>query len=199
MADHILAEPSTVTGSIGVIAQLLTFEKMLTEKLGIEPVVLTASGSPRKRVGNQVFESWTEKDKAKIQSMLDAMHRRFVQIVKEGRGSKLTDKSSIESVTDGSIFMADEAVANGVVDQVGYLDDAIDKAVELGKFEADKPRVLKFRPRQGLLQELLLGSAEEATVAAQTQGLDLRNLDPETARHWINELSSPKMMYLMYP
>ena len=152
----------------------------MTEKLGIEPVVLTASGSPRKRVGNQVFESWTEKDKAKIQSMLDAMHQRFIQIVKEGRGSKLTDKSSIESVTDGSIFMAHEAVANGVVDQIGYLEDAIDKAVQLGQFEADKPRVLKLKPRQGLLQELLFASAEESQTAA-------------------NELSSPKMMYLVYP
>jgi protease-4 len=198
-SDHIVAEPSTLTGSIGVIAQVLTFEKLLKEKLGIEPVVLTASGSPSKRIGNQVFESWGEEDRAKWQKMLDTMHTRFMKIVQEGRGAKLAAvKSSISSVANGSVFMADEAVANGVVDSVGYLDDAIDKAVELGSFGGSEPTIVVYAPRRSLFEQMLGGMATQGAPGQSRGSIDLRAIDPDLARQWINELSSPKMMYLFH-
>ena len=119
-----ISNAACITGSIGVIAQIFAFEGLM-DKVGIEPVTLVATGSPEKDTANDLFRSWSDKDRQKIITMLDAAYDTFNQRVKDGRKTAISNAATIDALADGSIFTAQAAVTNGLVDRIGYLDDAI--------------------------------------------------------------------------
>lgn len=189
-ADHITAEPTCITGSIGVIAQVLTFESML-DKVGIEPVTLVASGSPQKDVANDIFHSWNEQDRQKIIDVLDASYETFISRVAEGRGEKIAVEAGLPAVADGSIFTADQAKSNGLIDSIGYLDDAIVQAEVMIGVSAGSSDVVVLRYPPSLFGDGLLLQARHRSTAPAT-------LDAEAIRTFANELASPRLMYLMH-
>jgi protease-4 len=95
-ADYIVAEPTCITGSIGVIAQVLTLEGLMN-KIGIEPVTLVATGSPRKDVANDIFHTWNEDDRQTVVTMLDAAYGTFVNRVSTGRAKTLPSSPTAPS------------------------------------------------------------------------------------------------------
>jgi protease-4 len=119
--DEIVCHPTCVTGSIGVIAQLATIDKML-EKLGIEP--LTIKSGKHKDIGSP-FRDPTESEKEIMQKMIDSMYERFVNVVAEGRKM---EAEKVRVVADGRIYDAQEALELGLVDSIGYIRDAIETA-----------------------------------------------------------------------
>ncbi len=135
-SDFIFAEPTTLTGSIGVIMEALTLGGML-EKIGVTPETLVASESPDKDVANTVFREWTDEDRQEVRKILDSAYAVFFKRVYEGRKHVIPDESRLRAIADGSIYTADEAVANGLVDQIGYLDDAITQAITAAALPAD--------------------------------------------------------------
>lgn len=185
-ADEIVAEPTCITGSIGVIAQIFTFEGLM-DKVGIEPVTLVATGSPEKSTANDLFRSWTEKDRQKILTMLDAAYDTFNQRVKDGRKTAITDAAVIDALADGSIFTAQAAVTNGLVDRIGYLDDAITRAETAAGLRVGSSTVVFLRRPLSFGEKLI----------AHEQPRPASLLDADAIRSFVNDLGSPRVMYLM--
>ena len=185
-ADEIVAEPTCITGSIGVIAQIFTLEGLM-DKVGIEPVTLVATGSPEKDTANNLFRSWNDKDRQKILTMLDAAYDTFNQRVKDGRKTVITDAATIDALADGSIFTAQAALTNGLIDRIGYLDDAITRAEMAAGMRVGSSTVVFLRQPPSFSDMLM---AREQTRPASL-------LDADTIRSFVNDLASPRVMYLM--
>ena len=133
--DTIIAYPTCITGSIGVIAMKFNLQGLM-DKVGVdEDVVKTGKWkdfwSP--------FRPATPQEKEMMQQVIDDFYRNFVNVVAQGR--KLSLKKTRE-VADGRIFTASQARDLGLVDQLGYLDDAL----ELARVKAglDGPRVVTY-------------------------------------------------------
>lgn len=136
-ADYIMAHPTTVTGSIGVIFMRPGVSGLM-EKVGLS-VAVSTSGE-QKDMGSP-FRQPTEKEKAIFQDLTDEMAERFLSLVVKHR--KLTP-SQREQISTARIFLAPQAQTLGLVDEIGYLDDAVAKAKELASLPADA-RVITYR------------------------------------------------------
>lgn len=139
-ADRVLAQRTSVTGSIGVIFVGVSFAGLM-EKLGIEDQTLTAgenkaAGSPLRRM--------TPEQKDRFESVLNDMHDRFKEVVARGRPG--LDAERIASLADGSIFSGVQARANGLVDEIGDLEDAISAAEKAAGLESS--RVVTYHRRR---------------------------------------------------
>lgn len=138
-ADHVVAYPSTITGSIGVIIQTFTLKPML-DRWGVQMEALT---SGRNKAAGSPFGTLTEDHRAILQGLVDDFYARFRDVVKQAR-PKIPQERFAE-VTDGRVFSGDDALQLGLIDQVGDLYDAFEKAKELAKIsKADM--VLYHRP-----------------------------------------------------
>ena len=128
--DYIFSETTGITGSIGVIAQVFTVDGLM-EKIGVTPVTIEATDSPRKDKANNIFRQWDEEDRAVVQNLLDNAYSRFVEVVHNGRShiDKLSTPTLVKNtVADGRVFTTPEAIEAGLVDEEGFLDAAIEKA-----------------------------------------------------------------------
>ncbi|MEM8739452.1 MAG: S49 family peptidase [Planctomycetota bacterium] len=194
--DYIFCEQTGITGSIGVIAQIPSVEGMI-EKLGVEMNVVVADGSTEKATANNLFEDWQnesgelteegEKNQAVIKNLLNSAWARFVEVVDEGRPALST--AEVEALATGDIFTAGEALENGLINEVGYLDDAVDKAIAMAGLDPQETRVTMVRERQaGLLG--LLGARSGGGVS-----VSLGDVSPEAVRTWLEELGEVRLSY----
>ncbi|MHC9062569.1 signal peptide peptidase SppA [Nitrospira sp. CMX1] len=121
-ADRVLAHPSSVTGSIGVI-MLTVNAKGLLEKVGVEATAVTSG--PRKDMGSP-FRTMTVEERAIFQGLIDSFYQRFLSIVQEGRANLQMEQ--IKRLADGRIYTGEQAKEAGLVDEIGYLEDAVEVA-----------------------------------------------------------------------
>ena len=149
IADEILANPGTLTGSIGVIMQF-TKLKGLYEKIGLEQQVVKSGRF--KDTGSPVRDL-TDEERQLLQATLDDVHNQFIDAVFEGRQEQLT-REEIVVLADGRIFSGQQALEHKLVDQLGNLPDAIDRAGELGGIEG-KPKVVRTKRKTSMLERLL--------------------------------------------
>lgn len=194
-SDHIFAQRTTITGSIGVIMQVITFGELL-EKVGIEPVTMVAADSPQKDAANDIYRTWDQRDKEKIQPLLDSAYSIFFARVRDGRRQVIGDESALHAVADGSIFTADRAMELGLVDAIGYLDDAIDFAISAAKL----PRAAQVLRIQRRISPFSLppGLSESLGMTpTRSIGSRLAKLDADQLRMLWHELTRPRVMYLM--
>ncbi|MCC6572772.1 MAG: signal peptide peptidase SppA [Planctomycetes bacterium] len=129
-ADVIVANPTTLTGSIGVIIQGLNFHGTLTEVVKAKDMTIKAGKN--KGMGSPFADPTSEEAKegnAILQELVDEMHGRFKKLVKEGRKNRLA--ADWETYADGRILSADKAKTLGFVDRIGYFDDAVEEAERL--------------------------------------------------------------------
>jgi protease-4 len=148
-ADLIVANPATLTGSIGVITEIPNLEDLL-KKIGVEVVVIKSGlhkdeGSP--------FREMTEEEKAIWQAIIDEAYGQFVAIVAEGRN---LPEEKVRETADGRVYTGKQAMELGLVDELGNLPEAIDRAAELGGIEGE-PRLVEYH-RPPTLFESLFGS-----------------------------------------
>lgn len=129
-ADRIVAQPGTITGSIGVIMSHL-YLGGLYERLGIQLEVLTAG--EHKGMG---LEPLTPESKRLLQEFLDDLHLQFIEAVAEGRN---LDLQEVREMATGEIFTGRQAQALGLVDRLGGLDLAIEEAAELAGVADPEP------------------------------------------------------------
>jgi protease IV len=120
-ATGIMANPGTITGSIGVILGYTNFEKLF-EKIGLYPVVIKSG--QYKDIASPVRQM-TPEEKALLQNFSDGVHNQFIEHVAEGRGMAVDE---IRQIADGRIFTGEKALALGLVDRLGNLEDAIEWA-----------------------------------------------------------------------
>ncbi|MBW2184085.1 MAG: signal peptide peptidase SppA [Deltaproteobacteria bacterium] len=135
-SDAIIAHPTSVTGSIGVIA--LKFNaKGLMKKIGIEDETIKAGD---KKDLWSPFRPSTEEEREIMQNMLDDFHGKFMDIVAEGR--KELTRERIKVLADGRIYSAEQALKEKLIDGIGYLDDVIELVKE--KAGVDKAKVIVY-------------------------------------------------------
>jgi protease-4 len=120
--DRIIANPTTVTGSIGVIAQLAKF-KDLMDKIGVSAV--TIKSGDKKDMGSPMRDM-TPEERAIMQDVINSMYERFLSVILAGR--KNLDEKKLRAFADGRIFTAQKALEYGLIDAIGYADDAIAEA-----------------------------------------------------------------------
>lgn len=122
-ADGTMASPTCTVGSIGVIMRHFQVSELL-KKIGVEtsPIV---SGD-RKDIGSP-FREMTPEERKLLQDYIDAAHSRFVDVVAEGRKM---DREAVAGLADGGIFTAAAALENGLIDRIGYIEDALTWAEE---------------------------------------------------------------------
>jgi protease-4 len=118
-ADRIVVQPTTVTGSIGVIMVRPSFAGLLG-KIGVETAEITSG--PHKAMGSP-FSPLQDDERALFQSVIDDLYQRFVDAVAAGRPSLSRDR--IVELADGRIYTAGQAKASGLADEIGYLDDTL--------------------------------------------------------------------------
>jgi protease-4 len=158
--DRILANPGTLTGSIGVIMQLANFQDLL-EKIGVKNVVIKSGKF--KDIGSP-FRPMQDEDRKLLQSVMDDVHRQFIDAVAEGRS---LDLAEVEQLADGRVFTGQQAKSILLVDDIGDLHDAIKLAGELGGIEGE-PRVMETSKPfsfRNLLENTFLGNVRTFTSA----------------------------------
>ncbi len=139
-ADTIIAHPTTVTGSIGVIMITVNAQGLL-EKIGVSASAIKSG--PRKDMGSP-FRHLTDEERAIFQSVIDELQNRFVAKVAERRNLPI---AKARQIADGRIYTAEQAAQNGLIDQIGYVDDAIrvaKRAAGVGEAQV----IVYHRPRE---------------------------------------------------
>ncbi len=139
-ADVIMAHPTSVTGSIGVILMRPEVSGLM-EKVG---VAMQVNKSGENKDMGSPFRPTTPVEAQMLQDLTDALGRRFIRLVKQHRN---LDDAQLAKVADARIFLADAAVAAGLVDKIGYLKDAIEEAKAIADLDTDA-RVVAYRRTQ---------------------------------------------------
>lgn len=185
-SNYIYAQPTTITGSIGVFAPAMTFGGLL-KKVGITPEWVVAKGSPDKLLANDPTRHWTDADRQEIRKFLNADYKRFVHEVLKGRSkspAKMT-QAELDKVDKGRVYTADVAVKTKLVDHIGYLPDAIKKAATLIHTpKGQMPQVDIIEQPTSISVLSLLGATHKAP-----------NLSAEHLRSVMEELMTPKLEY----
>jgi protease-4 len=149
--NSIFAEPATWTGSIGVIIPHFDVSGGLA-KLGISEDSI-ASG-PLKKMGTPT-RPMTEAERKILQTLVDDSFKDFKAIVVSGRPKFKDNPAGLDAVATGQIFTAKQALAKGLVDRIGFIDEAVARATELAGENADSVRCVKYEKRPTLFGSLL--------------------------------------------
>jgi protease-4 len=172
-ADRIVAQPGTITGSIGVLGG-----KMLTtglwEKLGISWDDVHSSANSTQWTG---LHDYTESGYERFQASLDRIYDDFTSKVAEGRSLELEE---VRRIAKGRIWSGEDALELGLVDALGGYDVALGQVRELLELEADAPLKVKLFPRKRGALEALLGEEAESSESAAMATLAqvLRTIQP---------------------
>jgi len=118
-ADRIFAQPTSITGSIGVILQKFNVEELL-DKIGIANTPVKSGAL--KDIGSP-FRPQSEEEKEILQGTINALYNRFVDTVAENREG--LSREDVLTLADGRIYTADQALENHLIDRIGYLEDAV--------------------------------------------------------------------------
>ncbi len=145
--DYIYANPGTITGSIGVIIQHTNLKELL-EKFGIKT---TSIKTGRFKDTLSPTKELTEEEKKYLQRLIEKAYEQFLGAILKHR--KETDPKELREIADGRVFTGEDALKYKLVDSLGGLQDAIDKAKELSK--AEKPRVFYVEEPKGLIKRFL--------------------------------------------
>ncbi|HEY3197123.1 MAG TPA: signal peptide peptidase SppA [Nitrospirales bacterium] len=179
-ADRIIAHPTSVTGSVGVIMLRVSAEGLL-QKVGVEASAIKSGA--KKDIGSP-FRPMTDDERAIFQTMINGFFSRFLEVVSKGR-SLPPDK--LKTIADGRVITGPQALQLGLVDQVGYLDDGIAVAKKLAGLSQAKV-VMYARPDayRNNIYSLTGGTGSLEALAR----LDLMNLVHG---------ASPQFLYLWMP
>lgn len=163
-ADRIFADRTCITGSIGVIANLFSAEKLLSN-WGITPEVFKSgkfkdNGSP--------MRTMTPDDRKEWQDLIESMYGQFLAVILKHRDKQIGGEDKLKAIADGRVFLADEALKLGLIDEVGYEQDALAFAKKMTGV-GDNVRVIEYTRPLDSVWDLL---SSQAPVPA---GLDLQS------------------------
>ena len=130
-ANYIFAEPTTVTGSIGIFGLIPNFSGLVTDKLGVTFDGVTTNKFTDYQT-DLILGKNTDDVMKHLQTNIDAGYQSFLDIVSEGRGMK---PAQVDSIAQGRVWLATDALNIKLVDKLGSLDDAVKKAAELAKLK----------------------------------------------------------------
>lgn len=181
-ADKIYALPTSVTGSIGVIMVAPEFSGTLA-KLGAHVNVIKSGAM--KDMGS-LFREMNEQDRAVFQGLIDGMYGRFLDVVAQARPQ--VDAAKLRQLADGRVYLGTEAKANGLIDEVGTLRDAIAAAKAAAGLVDTKVKVVEYgRPL-----------AYQPNIYARGDAPGQVNLVNVQLPDWLSS-PAPQLMYLWAP
>ena len=178
-AKRIVAEPSTLTGSIGVIGGKMVL-RGLYDKLGLSTEVISRGKNAGLFSSSQPF---TPSERDAWQTAMEDTYRQFVSKAAQGRRMPT---AKLEAIAQGRIYTGRMAVANGLVDRLGTLQDAIDEAKRIVHLKADEKVDLLILPRPKSVFEQLFGDPSLAT--------DVDAILPDVAKS-LRQVSSLKKLF----
>jgi protease-4 len=168
-ADQIYAHPTTITGSIGVIMSLYNAED-LCKKLGVASDAIKSG--PNKDIGNPT-RKLTPEERAIMQGMVDQFYDRFVAVVAAGRQ---LPETQVRAIADGRVYSAAQAKEMKLIDEIGYLDDALRRAKELAGIADAKVIAYDRTARDGsTIYAATPRIPSEISVKLEVPGLNLLN------------------------
>ena len=148
-ANYIIAEPTTITGSIGIFGLIPNFSGLVTDKLGV-----TFDGVKTHKFAGYETDLIVGKDPeeimSKLQNSINRGYQNFLNVVAEGRGMK---PEQVHEIAQGRVWLATDAIKIKLVDKLGSLDDAVKKAAELAKL--DEYQTAKYPGETNWLDNLL--------------------------------------------
>jgi len=178
-ADEIVASPTTVTGSIGVIFTSISLEGLM-DKVGVRNQ--TVASGKMKDIGSPL-RTMTPAERQVLESLIGDLQQRFVSLVRERR-PHLTDQMNADMV-DGRVFSAQQALAGGLVDNIGYLDGTIERAKLLAGLR--EATVVRYRRSDES------GETIYSRASVGPPQVNLLNLNFESMPH------TPNFLYLWSP
>ena len=186
--DTIYAEPTTWTGSIGVviphydISELLEKWNVSDDSIVSNPLKLI--GSPTRKVSPEL----AKQEHDILQNLVDESFSDFKDIVKAGRPEFQKNPDELDKIATGQVFTAKQALKDHLVDKLGYIDDAVAQAIALNGLNAESVRVVKYDAPKSLLN-LFAGASASSDLASLAHGsrLDLSAL---------LDLTAPRAYYL---
>ncbi len=145
--EKIYANPGSITGSIGVIAQFASYEKLLDwAKIDVEVI----KSGKYKDVGSP-FREMDETDKQYIQELIDNVYSQFKSVVASSRD---LGTEQVDSIAEGKIYTGEQALNLKLIDELGTINDAVSEAGKLGGIEGE-PNVINFPKKKFSFQDLL--------------------------------------------
>lgn len=161
-ADTIVAQPNTITGSIGVFGLLMNMKNLFNNKFGI--TFDTVKTNRYADLGTP-FRALTQAERDIIQNSVNDIYDSFITKVAEGRGMK---KADVDSIGQGRVWSGTDAVKIGLVDVMGGMEDAIEIAAKMAKL--DNYRVAEYpeqkEPFKAFMEELS-GEGEDVLIKKQ--------------------------------
>lgn len=182
-SDKIIAHPTTVTGSIGVLAFRFN-AKQLMNKIGIQNETIISGD---KKTLLYPFEPLTPEDRAILQSVTDNLHRTFKNVVVDARSE--LNAEQVDELADGRVYDAKQALEHKLIDAIGYLDDAVEMAKKEAKI--DRARVIMYHRPFGYKNNIY----SQGNFTPSTSTFNLINLDMGS----IMEKMGVQFMYIWLP
>ena len=145
--DRIFVDNATLTGSIGVFGQVVSYGEALNKKLHIHPFTVGTHEHSDMGSGMRPLD---EKELARYQADIDGIYDEFVRVVSDGRGM---DRSAVEAVAQGRVWSGRDALKNGLADEKGLLLDAVKYAAK--RAGLDKYGIAVYPEKNDLLGDLL--------------------------------------------
>jgi protease IV len=161
-STHIVANPGTITGSIGVISYFPHLREVF-DKIGFGYTIIKSG--QYKDIGNP-GRDMTPEERALLQGTIDEAFRQFVVDVATGRN---LPEEKVREVADGRIIMGQNALQFGLVDELGNFEDAVNAAALLGKIEGE-PQLVYAKKKRASLVDLLIGSDVSEKVNSYLDG-----------------------------
>jgi len=174
--DSIFAEPTTWTGSIGVIIPHYD----LSGLMGQLKVQEDSIKSHRLKAMGSFAKPMTEEERTIFQGLVDDAFTRFKDIIKAGRPKFRENDEALTKLATGQVYTTRQALADGLVDKEGFIEDAIARAIELAGLDESKVKAVEYKRPFSFMDGLLASRASAA-------GLDVSAL---------LELASPRAFYL---
>jgi protease-4 len=167
-ADEIMANPGSITGSIGVIVETLNIEELL-KKIGLRSNVVKSGklkdmGSP--------MRTMTDEERKLLQGVLDSIHEQFIQAVADGRKLPV---ETVRPLADGRIFSGNQAKNLGLIDSLGNLEDAIILAAQMSGIKGE-PEVIYPEKKRFSIFEILFQETLQRTLENIRENLSQNNI-----------------------
>jgi protease-4 len=174
----IFAEPTTTTGSIGVIIPHYDISGLLARYDVKDDSIATHE---RKQMLSMT-KPMPEEHRQIIRNYINESFVRFKKIIQEGRAKFAKDAEALDRLATGEVFSAEQALAHGLVDKIGFLEDAVDRAIELAKLDKSEVKVVKYKRPLSMWDDLAL--------------IRSRAVRPPTELRLLEEMATPRAQYL---
>ncbi|MCP5502984.1 MAG: signal peptide peptidase SppA [Leptospiraceae bacterium] len=183
-SDKIIAHPTTVTGSIGVIMTSFNYKQGL-DKIGFVDDSITSG--PNKSIGSGSHVR-TEEQQMILQSIIDDLYSKFFAVVKKGRPSLSEDQ--LRPLCDGRVYTAEQAKNVGLIDEIGYFEDSINTLKNQDNFnptdKGSEPRIIVYSPAKNDLKNIyqVQSRAEKSEVLETLQTFSILQKGPRFLYLW---------------